>query len=220
MFISIPSSSLSKTDFICISCCVFDIGVFTGLSFLERSNSLLVVFSSHDGLWCVYAGSFWACDYLLNKPNTVENGVQMKNILRFRCWRFYPSFFSIEVLPFYTWFHPPYLYYDVSRHNLVVLVVVIPMSPRTSKMESGYKIIVVFILVFLQFFRGPEFSDLGQKISGTISGLCSSRFWEEKFNDLVVFRGSGNFWYTRKYPVLDPKISGPSFLAPVFQQED
>ena len=50
VFISMTSSSSSKTDFICISCCVFDIGGFTGLSFLERSNSLLVVSSSHDGL--------------------------------------------------------------------------------------------------------------------------------------------------------------------------
>ena len=52
MFISIPCSSSSKTDLMCISCCVFDIGGFTHFSFLEKSNSLFVVSSSHDGLWC------------------------------------------------------------------------------------------------------------------------------------------------------------------------
>ena len=36
VFISIPSSSLSKTDFIWISCYVFDVEGFTGRSFLER----------------------------------------------------------------------------------------------------------------------------------------------------------------------------------------
>src|SRR5664279_3628891 len=33
------------------------------------------------------------------------------------------------------WFYPPILDYDVSLHILVVLVVVIPTSPRSSKTE-------------------------------------------------------------------------------------
>ena len=89
VFISIPSSSSSKTDFILISSGVFDVGGFTGSSFLERSNSLLVVSSSHDGLWCVYAWSCSACDYLRNKPKIIENGVRMKTCLHSRLWKYY-----------------------------------------------------------------------------------------------------------------------------------
>ena len=50
VFISIPSSSLSKTDFIWISCGVFDVGGFAGSSLVERSKPPLVLSSSHDGL--------------------------------------------------------------------------------------------------------------------------------------------------------------------------
>ena len=91
VFISIPNSSSSKTDFIWISCGVFYVGGFTGSSLVERSNSPLVLSSSHDGLWCVYAWSCSACDYLRSKPNIIENGVRMKNLLRSRCWRYYRS---------------------------------------------------------------------------------------------------------------------------------
>ena len=77
VFISIPSSSSSKTDFLCISCYVFDIGGFTGLSFLERSNSLFVVSSSHDGL---------------NNLKVIQNRVLMNIVLRFVCWRIYRLF--------------------------------------------------------------------------------------------------------------------------------
>ena len=84
VFISMPSSSSSKTDFIWISCGVFDVGGFTGLSLVERSNSPLVLSSSHDGLWCVYAWSCSACDYLRSKPKIIEDGVWMENLLRFR----------------------------------------------------------------------------------------------------------------------------------------
>ena len=50
VFISIPSSSSSKTDLIGISCGVFDVGGFIGSSLVERSNSPLMVSSSRDGL--------------------------------------------------------------------------------------------------------------------------------------------------------------------------
>ena len=50
VFISISSSSSSKTNFIGISYGVFDVGGFTGSSLVERSNSPLVLSSSHDGL--------------------------------------------------------------------------------------------------------------------------------------------------------------------------
>jgi hypothetical protein len=41
------------------------------------------------------------------------------------------------------------LYYDVSLQKIVELDVVIPTSPRTSKIESGYSNYSIFILVFL-----------------------------------------------------------------------
>ena len=41
-----PSSP--KTVFVCVFYCVFGIGGFTSLSFIERSNSHLVVSYSHD----------------------------------------------------------------------------------------------------------------------------------------------------------------------------
>ena len=44
-------------------------------------------------------------------------------------------FFYREGLPLYIWFYPPLFNYDVSLHDLVKLVVVIPTSPRTSKAE-------------------------------------------------------------------------------------
>ena len=47
VFISIPSSSSSKTDFICISCVVLDVGGFIGLSFIERSCKRICLIWSH-----------------------------------------------------------------------------------------------------------------------------------------------------------------------------
>jgi hypothetical protein len=44
-----------------------------------------------------------------------------------------------EVKPFIIWFYPPLLDYDFSMDEVVELVVVIPTSPRSSKMESGCK---------------------------------------------------------------------------------
>jgi hypothetical protein len=43
------------------------------------------------------------------------------------------------VKPFIIWFYPPLLDYDVSMDDVVELIVVIPTSPRSSKMESGCK---------------------------------------------------------------------------------
>ena len=42
--------------------------------------------------------------------------------------------------------------YDVSLHILVVLVVVISTSPRTSNRTPDAEVIEVFVLGFLQFF--------------------------------------------------------------------
>ena len=92
VFISIPSFSSSKTNFIRISCCVFVVGGFTGLSFIERSNSLLVDSSSHDGLWCFPA---WSCSTIcceFNRPKIIEIGVRMKKLCSFSCWLFMQFF--------------------------------------------------------------------------------------------------------------------------------
>ena len=92
----------------------------------------------------------------------------MKNILRFWCWRFYRSFFSREVLPFYTWFHPPSLDYDVSLHILVVLVVVIPTSTRTSKTE--------FVCKSYRNFRIAMFLSLGGADNPAPNGFLAKDF--------------------------------------------
>lgn len=44
-----------------------------------------------------------------------------------------------EVITFIIWFYHPMMDYDVSLHNLVVLVLAISTSPRSSKTESGCK---------------------------------------------------------------------------------
>ena len=80
----------------------------------------------------------------------------MKNLLRFLCWSFYRLFLYREVLPFYIWFYPLLLDYDVSLHNLVVLVVVIPTSPRTSKTEFVFKRYLRFRIDGFPVFPGAE----------------------------------------------------------------
>ena len=91
---SMTSSSSSKTDCICHLYCVFDIGGFTGLSFIDRSK------------------------------------------------------------PFFIWFYPPQLDYDVSMHIVEGLVVAISTSPRTSKTESGFKIYDHFDIAVSASFLG------------------------------------------------------------------
>jgi hypothetical protein len=54
-----------------------------------------------------------------------------------------------EVKPFIIWFYPPLLDYDVSMDEVVELVVVIPISPKSSKTESGFSSYCCFISVFL-----------------------------------------------------------------------
>ena len=78
VFISIASSSSSKTDFICTSCCVFYVGGFSGVSFLERSYSLIVTSYSHDGQWCFSALSCRGFRCESNEPKIIENGVRMQ----------------------------------------------------------------------------------------------------------------------------------------------
>ncbi len=97
------------------------------------SSSFLVL------IWIFSVWGFGACCDLHNKLKFTENGFRMKNLLRFRFWSFSRFIFYREVSPFYIWFYTPLLDYDVFLHHLVVLVVVIPTSPRTSKSEFGWK---------------------------------------------------------------------------------
>jgi hypothetical protein len=63
----------------------------------------------------------------------------MKLLLRFWCLEVLPVCLQREVKPFIIWFYTPLLDYDVSMDEVVELVVVIPTSPRSLKMESEWK---------------------------------------------------------------------------------
>ena len=87
MFISMTSSSSSKTDSIYIPYCVFDIEWFRRV-FTPGGNhtSHLICFLS--------IGGFRACVYLHDKLKFIENGFHMHSHLRFRYWSFYRFFAS------------------------------------------------------------------------------------------------------------------------------
>ena len=65
-----------------------------------------------------------------------------------------------EAKPFPIWFYLPWVDNDVSLHILVVLVVVIPTSPRTSKTEFVCKSYCGFRIGLLPVGFGPEIPDL------------------------------------------------------------
>ena len=61
----------------------------------------------------------------------------MNILLCFLCWRFYRFVIYREVKPFFIWFYPPMLDYDVSLHDFVELVIIFETSPSSSKTEFG-----------------------------------------------------------------------------------
>jgi hypothetical protein len=61
----------------------------------------------------------------------------MEYFLHFWCLEVLPVRILREVKTFIIWFYAPWLYYEVCLHKVVELVVVIPTSPRSSKMEAG-----------------------------------------------------------------------------------
>ena len=67
-----------------------------------------------------------------------------------------------DVKPFPIWFYLPWVDNDVSLHILIVLVVVISMSPRTSKTESVCKSYSGFRIFLL-----PVGSDMNVNLSVT-----------------------------------------------------
>ena len=98
VLISMTSSSSSKTDSEWISYCVFDIGGFTGSSFLERSN--LSPFGFNLPYWTMMFPCSRACGYLRNKPKFIKNRFQMYTPLCFWCWRIYRFFVQGGFTPF------------------------------------------------------------------------------------------------------------------------
>ena len=129
----------------------------TPQTFSYLASSFLVL------IWMFSLWGFGACRYLHDKLGFIENRFRKKNLLRFRCWRLYRVGIYRYVNPFPILFYPTLLDYDVSLHILVVLVVVIPTSPRSSKTE--------FICKSYRFSRrcisgipaSSEFSDPARK---------------------------------------------------------
>ena len=79
VFISIPSSSSSKMDFINILL-HFLCWRFYRFVFSKRCQTLLLWFPPHMMDYDVYMHDILrACDYLRNKSKIIENGVRMKN---------------------------------------------------------------------------------------------------------------------------------------------
>jgi hypothetical protein len=74
-----------------------------------------------------------------------------------------------DVRPLVIWFYPPWLYYDISLHKVVELVVVIPMSQRSSKTESGCSSYYHFCFGVFTSFGGPEKAGPGPEKAGTLA---------------------------------------------------
>ena len=123
------------------------------VSFVESSNLCILAI--------IFIGSFWLLSMrvvgaflgLHDKPKFIENGFRMLLLLHFRFGRFCRIIFYRVFLPFPIWFYATLLDYDVSLHNLIVLVVKIPTSPRSSKTESGCKSYGHFCFVFSAVFH-------------------------------------------------------------------
>ena len=73
---------------------------------------------------------------------------------------------EIKVDPFPFGFYNILLDYDVSLHNLVVLVVTLPLSPRLSKTEFVCKSYGVLFFCWILSGDGPESPAKGPGISG------------------------------------------------------
>jgi hypothetical protein len=90
----------------------------------------------------------------------------MKLFLRFLCLEVLSVCLQREVKPFIIWFYPPWLDYDVSLHKVVELVVMIPTSLRSSKMESGCSSYCRFRFGISAVSEGPKIAGPGPEIAG------------------------------------------------------
>jgi hypothetical protein len=98
----------------------------------------------------------------------------MKHFLRFWCLEILPVCLRREVKPFIIWFYPPRLDYDVSLHKVVELFVVILMSSRSSKIESGCSSYCRFRFGVSASFRGgAALAGPGPEIAGPACSITS-----------------------------------------------
>jgi hypothetical protein len=121
----------------------------------------------------------------------------MEHFLRFLCLEVLPVCLQREVKPFIIWFYPPWLDYDVSLHKFAELVVVIPTSPRSPKMESecssycGFCFDVSASFRVAGIFRGAEkasvFLRFGVPIGATVQ--YGGRIFVRKFGRKKPVRG-------------------------------
>ena len=101
---------------------------------------------------------FWCLLWSSRQTQVHRKRISYGKLVAFSVLEVCRLFFFREVLPFYIWFYPTLLNYDVYVHNLFVLVVVIPTSPRTSKSEFGWKSYCRFRFVVSAVFWGAEIS--------------------------------------------------------------
>ena len=120
--------SSPKTVFICVFFCIFGIGDFDGST--VRKVSLFHIFAKSPLLFFHVQGLHLSSSFQQNWFHVIWTSFA-KDISFPVC--------EIEVDPFPFGVYNILLNYDVSLHNLVVLVVAIPTSPRSSKTESGCK---------------------------------------------------------------------------------
>jgi hypothetical protein len=99
----------------------------------------------------------------------------MKQFLHFWCLEVLPVYLQREVKPHIIWFYPPWLYYDVSLHKVVELVVVIPTSLRSSKMESGCSSYCCFYFGISIVSERPKIASQGPEIFGLTGRPALSR---------------------------------------------
>jgi hypothetical protein len=133
----------------------------------------------------------------------------MKLLLHFLCLEVLPVCLGREVKPFIIWFYPPWLDYDVSMHRLVELIVVIPTSPRSLKMECERSSYGRFGFSCFCLFQGRR---LQPKMC-----FChfSSIVLAQNLRVLFQIKDSGPSLRTSKtWGVAPRRDGGGSFLAP------
>ena len=115
--------SSPKTVFVCVFYCVFGVGDFISSTLWK---AIPIIFKISFSCFQYFQGYLLSSSFQQNWYHFIRTSFA-KDIV-------FPVF-NRKVLPFIIWFHPPLLNNDVSLHNLVVLIVVIPTSPSLSKTE-------------------------------------------------------------------------------------
>jgi hypothetical protein len=92
-----------------------------------------------------------------------------ETLIAFLVFRGFISLFLKRGQTFHHLVYHPLLYYDVSPHEVVELVVVIPTSPRSSKTESGCSSYCRFHFGVSASFGGPKKAGPGPKNVGPLA---------------------------------------------------